>query len=153
MIDQLISVTFEDATDHDTLQKGQDVVGIPFDYYWGPANEVKTVDRGKFLRLYPECLPLGVSYSSPRAFMFSYAAAKRCLDMGADTLECIRILPEKYAKYWALIPTKVTSTDKTANGLPMVNKEAFGWFFKESSAEQQNQLDTAGFSIILKYPG
>lgn len=153
MIDQLISVTFEDATDHDTLQKGQDIVGIPFDYYWGPANEVKTVDRGKFLRLYPECLPLGVSYSSPRAFMFSYAAAKRCLDMGADTLECIRILPEKYAKYWALIPTKVTSTDKTANGLPMANKEAFGWFFKESSAEQQNQLDTAGFSITLKYPG
>lgn len=102
MIEKVISVTFEDATDVSTQEVRQDIVGIPFDYYWGPANKVRRMSRLEFLREFPEVQPLGVSFTGPRVFMHSYAAAKRLLDMGADTIECVRVVPDEFVKYWGI---------------------------------------------------
>lgn len=162
MIDQLIKVTFEDATDHDTLTQGQDIVGIPFDHYWGPANEVKILDRSSFLNLYPECLPLGKNYASAQPFMFSYANAKKCLDFGATTLEAVRILPSDKEIYWGVKVAQVITSDVVkfngynylgtieSDNLKVSNK--VGWF-KKTSIDGTTGLDAAEFSIVLKYSG
>lgn len=119
---KLINVTFEDATNYTTFST-DDVVGVVIDHCWGPTDTILRLTAQQFYQLYPESLP----FNAPEAKslvknIYSFASAKRALDMGASVLEVVR--PKGNYRYSAAVYTVSGETVTAAKGLYATIAEA-----------------------------
>lgn len=95
----LISVTFTDLTNYTQPQDNSDVLGMCFNYFWGPANTPLVLNREQFLNFYPESTPLGVNYLKKPMWLYSWLSVRRAFDTGARQIECTRAVRQR--KYLA----------------------------------------------------
>lgn len=85
----LINVTFQDATNHVSTNT-DDIMGVVFDYHWGPANELLVLDRSDFDRYFPESIPVGATTVNPVNY-YAYAQIRKAFDLGLSKVEVYRL--------------------------------------------------------------
>lgn len=159
----LINVQFVDLTNH-VSTNADDIMGVVFDYHWGPANKLLVLDRAEFDQYFPESLPVGAA-SVDVVNYFAYAQIRKAFDLGLSKVEIMRLNPTGRWKYGQVNVTAATidggSSDHTGIssidggsatlvGTTIVDNGAATLF----TALSGNQLDDeAPISIGLKYPG
>ncbi len=126
----LISVTFEDQTNYADTNT-DDILGIPFNFYWGPVNKVIICDRNKFFQYYPEAFPLGAKALNLQEY-FAYAQIKKAFASGISSVEVCRVNGNQWQ-------------------YQQVNVSAEGVMTFTKSSEQFNS--GVPMSFALKYPG
>lgn len=133
-VSNLIKVKYEDLTNY-TEDAGSDILGVPFEYHWGPVNELMILTQSEFFRNYPESLPMEI-VSPDISRYHAYAQIKRAFECGATQVESLRVKGN-----WKYSQIAVTS-ELTDN------------FIKQSTADKQFTLNTTtSFVVSTKYPG
>lgn len=92
----LISVSFTDLTNYSQPQDNSDVLGMIFNYYWGPANTPLVLNREQFLAFYPESAPLGINYLKKPMWLYSWLSIRHAFDMGARQIEVTRASDKRH---------------------------------------------------------
>lgn len=87
VVSKLIDVQYKDLTNY-TAGVGDDILGIPFIYHWGPVGKLQVLDQNQFFQLYPEDLPSKVTFN-PNVY-FAYASIKKAYESGVSLTETVR---------------------------------------------------------------
>jgi len=159
----LINVQFVDLTNH-VSTNSDDIMGVVFDYHWGPANKILVLDRAEFDQYFPESIPVGAA-SVNAVNYYAYAQIRKAFDLGLSKVEVFRLNPTGRWKYGQVNVTAVTidggssgetgisaidGGTATLVGTTIVDNGSATLFFALSN----NQLDEdSPISIGLKYPG
>lgn len=159
----LINVQFVDLTNHVTTN-ADDIMGVVFDYHWGPTNKILVLDRATFDQYFPESLPVGASSVNPVNY-YAYAQIRKAFDLGISKIECYRLNTSGRWKYGQVnvttstidggssTQTGVSAVDggsATLVGTTVVNNGAATLYTTLSN----DQFDSeAPISIALKYVG
>lgn len=89
----LLNVTFEDATNYSSASNTQDVLGVILPWFWSPAEERAVYTRAEFFQTFPESLPFGttVEYweNCLPGFFTQYAHIKSYFNNGGKLVEVI----------------------------------------------------------------
>lgn len=114
-VSNLISVNYTDLTGHQSVTSG-DIMGVPFEYHWGPVDVLQVLTEGEFFDAYPESLPTAVAAgwsSTDTGRYFAYAQIKKAFEAGITTVEVVR--PQGAWKYVESVVTSSVSTTQVAN--------------------------------------
>ena len=128
MVNDLIDVKYTDRTAYTDIASG-DVMGCPFEYHWGPVDELQVLSRSEFYDLYPESLPNG--YTGDLSRYFGYAQIKQAFSFGMPEVEVIRPQGD-----WAYEVFKLTgSTPSAISQVPAADPfstQTSGWLYVSS---------------------
>ena len=145
--EDLISVSYVDNTNSVIPDPGEDVLGIVINHHWGPVNELLTLDRETFTRLYPNSLPIGNVKTDVRNY-FAYASVLKAFDSGISKVEVVRFNDFGKSDKWSYKQGSLILNSERL--LKITEFEDSDSFLSEVT---ESEYDKLLMTICFKYPG